>query len=86
MKDAVFTCFGPEKTGLQSEEITASCVVLKYDPLTGKMLLPPNTDSYECRQLAEQHKLLYNIYYFPVHDHGKCVYLTFDYTASPLIL
>jgi hypothetical protein len=40
MKDAVFTCFGPDETGLPSEETTVSCVVLEYDPWTGKMLLP----------------------------------------------
>jgi len=56
MKDTVFTCFRTEETDLQSEEITPSCVVLEYNPLRSKMLLLPNTDSYEYRQLVEQHK------------------------------
>ena len=56
MKDAVFICFGTEETDLQSEETTLSCVVLEYNPLKIKMLLPPNADTYKCRQLAEQHK------------------------------
>jgi hypothetical protein len=56
MKDAVFTCFRTKETDLHSEETTPSCVVLEYNPLKSKMLLPPNTDSYECRQLVEQHK------------------------------
>jgi len=55
MKNAVFTCFRTEETDLLSEE-TPSCVVLEYNPLKSKMLLLPNTDSYECRQLVEQHK------------------------------
>lgn len=56
MKDVVFICFGNEETDIRSEETTPSCVVLEYNPLKIKMLLPPNADSHKCRQLAEQHK------------------------------
>jgi hypothetical protein len=56
MKDAVFTCFRIEEIDLQSEETSSSCVVLEYNPLKSKMLLLPNTDSYECTQLVEPHK------------------------------
>jgi len=56
IKDTVFICFGTKETDLQSEETTPSCVVLEYNPLKIKMLLPPNADSHECRQLAEQYK------------------------------
>ena len=68
MKDAVFICFGNEETDIRSEE-TPSCVVLEYNPLKIKMLLPPNVDSHECRQLAEQHKWLYNCTMF-----ASCLY------------
>jgi hypothetical protein len=56
MKDAVFTCFRTGETDHQSEETTPLCVVLEYNPLKSKMILLPNTDSYKCRQLVEQHK------------------------------
>jgi hypothetical protein len=93
MKDAVFICFGTEETDLQSEETTPSRVVLEYNPLKSKMLLlqtliHTNADNLLNNTMTLQ---LYHIYFLPVHDQVKCVYLgyftlTFYYTASNLIL
>ena len=94
MKDAVFTCFRADETDLQSEETTPSCVVLEYNPLKKQNASASKHWSIQMQitcwttQMTLQ---LYHVYYLPVHDQVKCVYLryftlTFYYTPSPLTL